>query len=206
MNAVTDPRAVKATNATAFAATLALKLYQINHKPQYFDFGKRLYHWNRSFMQDPIDKMYWNDISLLTHQINKTKWTYNVGEMLSSSCLLYKITKDSSYLNEAKELAKKSFDYFSENFKDNGRFFPNHDPWFTMILLRGYLDLYALDKNAEYINTIIKNADYAWMHARTADGLFYEDWAGDNKGRYYWILNQECMVEVYALISKFKNE
>jgi len=206
MNAVNDSRAIKATNATAFAATLALKLYQIDHKKEYLDFAERLYHWNKSVMQDPLDNLYWNDISLLTHQINKTKWTYNAGEMLSAACLLFTITKDTSYFYDAKELAKNSFDYFTKSFANKGLFFPNHDPWFTVILFRGYLDFYALDPNktTKYINTFIDNADNAWLHARTSGGLFYEDWTGAAKGRYYWILNQAAMVEAYARIAIYK--
>ncbi|QNL51850.1 hypothetical protein H8S90_09880 [Olivibacter sp. SDN3] len=33
-----------------------------------------------------------------------------------------------------------------------------------------------------------------------------EDWSGNNPGRGVWIINQNCMVEIYALIAKFKQE
>ena len=138
--------------------------------------------------------------------INTTKWTYNTGAMITNACYLYTITQDNRYLNEAKEFAQASYNYFTRPVRNMGRFFPPNDPWFTMILLRGYMDLYALDRNAEYINTLIKNVDHAWLNARNEDGQFYEDWAGDREGRYYWILTQECMVEIYALLSEFKDE
>lgn len=207
-NNISHPSTVKATNATAFAATLALKVYQHRQKQEYLDFAKRMYEWNKTKMQDPADKMFWNDIALSTHQVNPTKWTYNVGQMISAACLLYRVTNDGAYLSDAKGMAKGSYDYFTRPVRDLGRFFPDHDPWFNAILFRGYLDLHALEPAAasEYINTFIKNADYAWDHARTREGFFFEDWSGNRMGRYYWVLHQAVMVEVYARISDFKNE
>ena len=159
-------------------------------------------------MQDPSDKLFWNDIALSNHTVNTTKWSYNVGEMITAACLLYEVTQDGSYLSDAKAMCKASYDYFTRPVRDLGRFFPDHDPWFNAILFRGYLDLNAIDKTlaTEYINTFIKNADYAWDHARTKEGFFYEDWAGDRMGRYYWILNQAVMVEVYSRIAIYKGE
>jgi rhamnogalacturonyl hydrolase YesR len=207
-NDVSNPNTIKATNATAFAAALAMKVYQHRQKAEYLDFAKRLYTWNKTKMQDPTDKIFWNDIALSNHKVNTTKWSYNVGQMLSVACYLYQATQDGAYLSDAKSMAKASYDYFTQPYKDLGRFFPDHDPWFNAILFRGYLDLYALDKTAasEYINAFIKQADYAWQHARTKEGFFYEDWSGNRMGRYYWILNQAVMVEVYARISLFKQE
>jgi hypothetical protein len=208
MNDVNSPNAVKATNATAFAATLALEVYKKRPRQEYLEFAKRLYNWNKTKMQDPSDKLFWNDIALSNHTINATKWSYNVGEMITAACLLYEVTQDGSYLSDAKAMAKASYDYFTRPVRDLGRFFPDHDPWFNAILFRGYLDLSKIDKTltSEYINTFIKNADYAWDHARTKEGFFYEDWAGDRMGRYYWILNQAVMVEVYSRIAIYKGE
>lgn len=207
-NDIANPNTVKAANATAFAAALAMKVHQYRQKAEYLAFAKRLYNWNKTKMQDPGDKVFWNDIALSNHKVNTTKWTYNVGQMLSVACYLYGATQDGAYLSDAKTMAKASYDYFTKPYSDKGRFFPDHDPWFNAILFRGYLDLYALDKNAasEYINAFIKQADYAWQHARTKEGFFYEDWSGNRLGRYYWILNQAVMVEVYARISLFKQE
>jgi predicted alpha-1,6-mannanase (GH76 family) len=207
-NNISHPFTIKATNATAFAASLALKVYQYRQKQEYLDFAKRMYQWNMTKMQDPGDKQFWNDISLATHTVNTTKWTYNVGEMLTAACLLYRITQDGAYLSDAKTMARASYDYFTRPVRDLGRFFPDHDPWFNAILFRGYLDLYAIEPAVatEYINTFIKNTDYAWEHARTKEGFFYEDWSGDRLGRYYWVLHQAVMVEVYARISIFKKE
>ncbi len=200
------PSNIKAANVTALSANLALKMYQVKGDAAYLDAAKRWYAWTRDKLQDPEDKIYWNDLALKDGVVNRTKWAYNSGAMITNACLLYSITQDAHYLQDARELAQQSYKYFTREVPGKGRFFPPNDPWFTMILLRGYLDLYALDKNPQYINTLIQNVDYAWENARNANGLFYEDWSGEKPGRYYSLLTQEAMVEIYALLAQFKNQ
>lgn len=206
LNNPTDPNTVKAANSSALSAVLALKLYMITDKPQYLEFAQRVYDWNKAKLQDPADKNYWNDVHAVTGTINKTKWAYNSGAMITNAVLLYKITDDEKFLNEAKVVARASYNYFTTDVPNLGKFFPSHDPYFTMHLFRGYLDLYEVDKNPEYINTLISNVDYAWKSARNASGFFLEDWSGRTRGREAWLINQTCMVEIYAMISEFKNE
>lgn len=205
-NNISHPWSMKAANVTALAANLALELYQITREDEDLQTAIRWYDWVKLKLQDPGDNIIWNDVAMKDGSINMTKWTYNTGAMITNACYLYTITQDAKYLSEAKELAQASYNYFTRQVGTQGLFFPPNDPWFTMILLRSYMDLYELDRNAEYINTMVRNVDYAWLNARNDEGLFYEDWAGDRVGRYYWILTQECMVEIYALISKFKQE
>lgn len=197
---------IKATCSSSFSVTLALKLYVITKKPKYLDFGKRVYAWIKMKLQDPGDLIYWNDIAIKGCMPNKTKWTYNSGAMLSNAVLLYQITKENQYLNDAKALAAASFNYFTSTSPKLERKFPDHDPWFTAVLFRSYLDFYKIDpnKSREYIDALIRNVDFAWKYARTPAGFFYEDWSGEKKGRYYWLLNQACMVEIYGRIALFK--
>lgn len=199
---------IKATCSSAFATTLGLKLYQITNDPEQLSFGKRLYDWLKLKLQDPADLIYWNDLSIANCEPNKVKWTYNSGAMLSNAVLLYNITEDEKYLADAKELAEATFKYFTVISEKVNRKFPDHDSWFNTVLFRAYLDFYEVDpsKNTEYIDAFIKNADYAWSHARTSDGFFYEDWSGGKKGRYEWLLHQACMIEVYGRIALHKNE
>ncbi len=197
---------IKATCSSSFSATLALRLYAITKKARYLDFGKRVYAWTKMKLQDTSDLIYWNDIAIKGCTPNKTKWTYNSGAMLSNAVLLYQITKDKQYFNDAKELAASTFNFFTTSSPKLERKFPDHDPWFTTVLFRAYLDFYKIDpkKNTQYIDAMIRNVDYAWKYARTPAGFFYEDWSGEKKGRYYWLLNQACMVEMYGRIALFK--
>lgn len=201
-----DPNYIKATNVTALSATLALQLYQQEKNDTYLASGKRWYNWVKQYMLDPVDKAFWNSIWIKDGSINYAKWTYNSGAMIQNAALLYKITGEEAYLADAKAWAQASYNVFTREVPQ-GRFFVPHDPWFTAVLLRGYLELYELDENATYINTLVDNVDYAWQHARLPETFqFYEDWSGSDLGRYYSLLTHIGMVEIYARISIWKNE
>lgn len=197
---------IKATCASSFATTLALKLYLLTKRKEYLDFGTRMYKWLKINLQDPDDLIYWNDIAVEGCVPDKTKWTYNTGAMITNAVLLYRITKQTNYFTDAKILARASFDYFTKPSPVTGRQFPDHDPWFTTVLFRSYLDFYKIDPshNKRYIDTAIRNVDEAWKNARTEEGFFYEDWSGVKKGRYQWLLNQACMVEMLGRIALYK--
>lgn len=199
---------IKATCSSAFATTLSLKLYQYTNDQEQLDFGLRMYDWLKTHLQDPFDLIYWNDLSVGSCEPNTVKWTYNSGAMLSNAVLLFQITQDEKYLEDAKELAAATFKFFTVSSDKVGRRFPDHDSWFNIVLFRGYLDLYDVDpdKNTEYIDAFVKNVDYAWRHARTSEGFFYEDWSGAKRGRSEWLLHQACMIEVYGRIAIYKNE
>ncbi|WP_119079522.1 glycoside hydrolase family 76 protein [Chitinophaga alhagiae] len=203
-----DPNYIKATNVTALSATLALQLYQQDKNEVYLTSAKRWYNWVKQYMLDPADKTFWNSIWIKDGSINYAKWTYNSGAMIQNAALLYKITGEESYLADAKTWAQGSYNVFTREVSGLGRFFTPHDPWFTAVLLRGYLELYKADATAAtYINTLAANVDYAWQHARLPDTKqFYEDWSGSDVGRYYSLLTHIGMVEIYARLSIWKNE
>jgi rhamnogalacturonyl hydrolase YesR len=196
----------KAVCASAFTTTYLLKLYQITKNEDYLKFAKRIYQWLTANMKDPVDNLFWNDIRVRDNFVNKTKWTYNSGAMISNNVLLYEITNDEAYLNEAKTIAASTFTVFTHT-TDNQLFFPDHDSWFNVCLFRGYLDLLKHAPMAQtYVNTFIKNADYAWEKARNSYGLFYEDWSGVKPGRDKWLLQQAGLIEMYGRIALLKGE
>lgn len=207
LNNPDDPNYIKATNVTALSATLALQLYQQEQNGAYLASAKRWYNWVRQYMLDPADQVFWNSVHIKDGSINYAKWTYNSGAMIQNAALLYKITGEEAYLADAKAWAQASYNFFTREVGNIGRFFVPHDPWFTAVLLRGYLELYELDKNATFINTLAENVDYAWQHSRLPGTFqFYEDWSGSDLGRYYSLLTHIGMVEIYARISIWKNE
>jgi len=86
-------------------------------------------------------------------------------------------------------------------------FYQTNDPWFNVELLTAYIELARYDsKSTEYIDVFIDNMDYAWENARNDDDQFYEDWSGNNQGRYYWLLHQGALIEAYGRIALYKNE
>jgi mannose/cellobiose epimerase-like protein (N-acyl-D-glucosamine 2-epimerase family) len=119
--------------------------------------------------------------------------------MILSGISLYEITEEQSYLDQAIATARSSYSKFTKVVNDQ-LFFPSHDSWFNVELMKSFVELSEYDDTSKtYVETFIRNADYAWKNARNNEGQFYEDWSGGNQGRYYWLLHQACMIEAYGL-------
>lgn len=202
---VSDPNCIKAANTTAYGAYVGAELYKLTSDNNYLTYAKRLYAWNYNNLRD-TDNLYWNDRHITTGEVNPTKWTYNAAMMILSGISLYEITKEQQYLDQAIATARSSFSKFTKVVHDQ-LFFPANDPWFNVELMKSYVVLSEYDETSKgYVDTFIRNADYAWKNARNGQGQFYEDWSGINAGRYYWLLHQACMVEAYGLAALFNSK
>ena len=189
------------------ATVLALKLYQSTKDKKYLEEGKSFYNWMMTHLEDSTLHIIWNSLSTINGKPDKVFYTYNTGTMIQSSVRLYKITGDKKYLKNAKQLAEGSYKYFIKK-TDKGISYIDDLPWFNVVLFRGYQELYDIDHNPKYVNAIISSADWAWENARDEAGLIYKDWTGlkDEKIQPKWLLDESCMVELYARIAIIKGE
>ena len=83
----------KPTCANGYATLFLLEYYSVcpqEEKADVLALAKRLYAWTLTNLRDPEDGCYWND-KQADGSINKTKWTYNTGVMISNGVRLYKI-------------------------------------------------------------------------------------------------------------------
>ena len=186
------------------ATVLALKIYEQTKDKYYLDWGLKFYNWMHSHLKAE-ENIYWNDMKTADRSVLKTAWTYNTGTMLQAAVSLYKITGNKMYLKEAQSLAEGSYLYFGKKQTD-GRISILDNPWFTVVLFRGYQDLYEVDQNSKYVNTIIENIDFAWTNARDDKGLLYSDWNAekDESKTPKWLLNEAAVIELYARIALIK--
>lgn len=194
----------KNTCSNAPAVVYLLKLYEATKKKDYLDKAVKLYQWTKENLEDTTDHLYFDNISL-SGKVNKTKFPYNSGQMLQSAALFYKITKDQKYLQDAQEIAASAHEYFFRDKELNSgkkiKVFKNSDSWFIAVMLRGFVELYHIDKNPLYINSFKDNLQYAWTDLREGNGLFNKDWSGEKKSSKKWLLDQLAMVEMYARIA-----
>jgi hypothetical protein len=111
-------------------------------------------------------------------------------------------------LTDAQNIAQSAYNYFFEDFKDEKgeqfKLLKKGDVWFTAVMLRGFIELYGIDKNPLYLTAFEKNLDYAWTHARDEKGLFGKDLSGRTKDESKWLLTQAAMVEMYARLAGTK--
>ena len=197
--------------ANGYAQWFLLSYYEVcpdAEKADVLSFARRLYAWERENLLDPSDQTYWNDRNA-DGSINKTKWTYNAGAMIAAGTRLYRITGEKHYLDEAIATAKGAYSYYVKNRDKMGLAYPLNDPWFTVKLIRAYMELEPdFATCSEYIKVFVKNLDYAWAHGRGQNGLFYEDWSGNrvNPDRDKSLLMQDAALESLAAVALYNKE
>jgi len=193
----------KNTCSNAPAAVFALKLFEATNQKDYLNEGRRLYEWTKAGLQDPDDKLYWDNIHL-NGKVDKAKYSYNSGQMLQAAALLYKLTKEKKYLIDAQQLAEACLSYFFQT--RDGIDFPvlkNSNVWFHAVMMRGYISLFEQDGNRKYMDIFAKNLDLAWHKMRDQDGLFDADWTLEKPKKSKWLLDQCAFVEMYGRLAKF---
>lgn len=204
-----DPNSNKPACANGYATQFLLQYYAVcpeAEKAEVLAFAKRLYEWLKANLQDPSDKCYWNDINA-GGTVNKTKWTYNTGVMVQNGICLYRITGEQRYLTEAIASAQGAYDFFVKPRNGVPLAYPDSDPWFNTKLLRAYIDLQPLHRQADnWIQAYSRFIDTGYENARTDAGFFYEDWTGGSAKRYYSLLMQDAVVESYAALALYKGE
>ncbi len=199
----------KPTCANGYATLFLLEYYSVcpqEEKADVLALAKRLYAWTLTNLRDPEDGCYWND-KQADGSINKTKWTYNTGVMISNGVRLYKITGEQTYLDSAIASSEGAYNYFVRPLNGLALAYPDHDPWFTTKLVRAFIDIEPYYKNAgNYIKTFINFLDYAYENARLSNGLFYEDWTGATPKRAEQLLMQDAALESLGMIALYKGE
>lgn len=199
----------KPTCSNGYAILFLLEYHSVcseNEKADVLAFALRLFNWVSNNLRDPEDGCYWNDVQV-SGTINKMKWTYNTGVMISNGIRLYKILDDQKYLDDAIESSQGAYNYFVRPSGNLALAYPNHDPWFTTKLIRSFIEIEPYYKNASsYIKKFINFLDYAYDNARLPNGLFYEDWTGSEPKRAEQLLMQAAALESLGIIASYKKE
>lgn len=194
----------KNTCSNAPSSVYALKLFQATQDKSFLGKGKELYEWTKIHLQDSTDCLYFDNINL-EGKINKAKFAYNSGQMMQAATLLYQLTNEKDYLTDAQNIAKGCHNYFFMDYTpENGKtikLIKKRDIWFTAVMLRGFIELYQVDKNKIYLNTFNQTMDHAWQHARDEKGLFNTDLSENTRDNKRWLLTQAAMVEMYARLA-----
>lgn len=206
-----DDESNKPACANGYGTWFLLKYYEVcpaAEKKAVLDLANEYYEWLYKNLRDPEDNVYWNS-KQASGEINRTKWTYNSGAMIAAGVRLYKITGDKSYLNQAKATADGAFSYFVRSRNGLNLSYPTNDPWFTIQLVKSYIELEPFHKNCtNYLATFVSNLNNAWEHGRDTNGLFYEDWTGHNinPNRDHTLLMQAAALESLAVVALYKGE
>lgn len=197
--------------SNAPGAVFALKLFQATADSAFLSKGRALYNWTKNTLRDSADGLYFDNINL-NGRTDSTKYAYNSGQMLQAASLLCKITGDSTYLADARIMAESAYNRFfnggdASDSSGTFRLLGKGNVWFTAVMMRGFAELYDIDKNPTYMNAFRRNLDHAWLHSRDKEtGLFSTDWSGTVNDDKKWLLTQAAMGEMYARIASYNDK
>lgn len=177
-------KTTKNTCSNCPAILVALQLYKITKDKSYLNTALDIYKWTNDHLQSP-DGIYYDNIKVGSLVISKATYTYNTGTMLQSNVLLYNLTGEKRYLTEAEKIAKTGKDYFFKN----GRLPGNY--WFNAVFMRGYIELYKVDQNQQWIAFFKTDADAVWSTERDALNM-----VGSKPAKT--LIDQAAMIEIYA--------
>lgn len=183
--------------SNGMATLAALKLYQATKEPYYLEQGIRFYDWMHRSLRDSAG-LYVNDVKTATGLRNPVYYTYNSGAMLEAAMMLYAFTGKEQYYGDARQTAGSAFSYFGQPQKGMRSEFCDL-PWFATVLFRGYVALYAVEKDPQYVNAIMARVNHAWNN-RDRNGLLNQNWSDprDDTGKPKWLLDEACIAELYA--------
>ena len=209
------PSNTKHTCSTAPTAVLGCKLYQITKDVKYLNKAKELYEWLLGYLQDPVDHLFWDNINP-EMVVSKIKYSYNAGQPMLAACLLYRITGESSYLDEARAIAQSAFRtwlslYTSDLLhKDIYVLNEGESVWFCAVMLRGFVELYKLDPTTkDYIISFAEMMKHVWLsdcRNQTINLLNYGSFKGDKPQSSWEILHEAACVEMLAHLAALENE
>lgn len=122
--------------------------------------------------------------------------------MIQAGALLYRITGEQHYLEEAQRTAESADRFFrTATDKTDPSMRVHRDmSWFNVILFRGLKALSEIDGNTAYVDAMTRNVRNAWGHYRDENGLLGRDWSGHQIEPYKWLLDNACLIEIFAEI------
>ncbi len=179
------------TAANAPTSELASYLYIETHQATYLQWAEKIYNWEVQTLVNPITGEVYDGVSgSLAHAF----FTYNQGDVIGAATLLYTITHNQSYLNQA----KKTFGYLaSQGVQSNGVLVPQAE--FNGVLSDNLVLLYKADADPAIINLLDTNAKAAWNDARNPKtGMIAANWNGPAPTAALQLLDETGAVRMFA--------
>jgi len=146
----------------------------------YYDKAIALYTWSKVYLFDTATGKVNDNVDLdqETGQLKINRWssTYNQGTYLGAAVMLYRYTKERSYLSDAENIAQYIRDDMYKSGVMNNEYNGNDLPGFKGIFAR-YARMYTVDLNkTDLIEWLLLNARVAYNN-RNSQNLIQTRWA-----------------------------
>lgn len=170
-------------------AQLGLRLYQITGEAHYLEWSLRMYEWTNENLQRP-DGLFSDHVDL-AGTIEPTVWSYNQGVPVGVNVLLYEVTGEKRYLDEARRIADAAYRYYVEE----GRL-DDQPAFFNSIFFKNLLLLESVTGGSTYRAAMQAYADHVWAEHRDPDtGLYVFE------GAHTQLLEQAAVTQLFAVLS-----
>ncbi len=188
----------------------------------YRDWATNVYEWMYTTLRDPSDNLYYdlvgtiydsNGVPLRNDSIDRTKYTYNSGAMISAGVAMYNLTGEQRYLDEAKATAQSCYDKFGvHDFIEGYTMYPaDTTTWFNLVMYIGYFDLFLADNTQTvYLDDLQRTIDYAYENFGR-DGYIPVAWLvgweqGWEKSDCKNLLDHSSHAETYLLLAQYQQK
>jgi Glycosyl hydrolase family 76 len=179
------------TVSNAPNAEAGLLIYQATGNSYYLNWAEQMYNWVRTCLLAPND-MYYDHLDS-AGTVNTALWSYNQGTMVGAGLLLYEVTGQSSYLQQATQTAGASIQYYGSN----DELYQQPDV-FNVIFFRNLFALAQVNHDSSYAALATSYANTAWSQDRQVTGLFADP---DPNGGESLVNQTAPMAELYALLA-----
>jgi len=191
----------KHTCINAPAVILACELYNVTKKDFYLQKAISLYAFTKKYLLDPEDGVYFDNVDADSAKVDKAKYTYNSGTMICSGVLLYEITGEQQYLDDAIFTAEGAYNHFGRRSDDGSYTFKSDHPWFNSWLLRGYesLEKVCAAMDEKYFASFTSAIDTCVSKLRP-DGYFYKKWRTSEEKEKVELIHQSGTLKCIAIL------
>jgi hypothetical protein len=177
------------TITDAPAAELGVQLYRISHNPAYLKFAEQAYQWVRTCLLEP-DGLYADHIRSRGAVVDDL-WSYTQGAMIGAGTMLYQVTHNRTFLDQARITAKLALAYFTlPRLEGESAFFP-------AVYFRNLLYLDSITHEPPGPKLAQAYVSHLWAERRTSANLF--TFGSPPASQLLW---QAAVVQIYALLSE----
>ena len=166
-------------------AELALELDRLTGNTSDLTWATSMYQWTVTCLRNASGL--YNDHVNTNGSVNTTIWSYNQGVMLGAGVLLYQLTGNATYLNQAQQTAAATVSFFG-----TGTALVNQGTAFNAIYFRNLYLLNQVVANPAYASEAQSFASTMWAQRQAVTGLFNPQ---------YGVNGTAPMVEIYALLA-----
>jgi hypothetical protein len=174
------------TCAEAPAVELALRLHMATHphdlQDSHFQFADKVYQnmqKNLLISDGPNAGLYADNIDTGLKQRKDDIWAYNEGTPVGASVLMYQATGKTAYLDQARQTAKASLDYFAQSDR-----LWKQPPVFTAIYARNLAQLDAVAPDPAFHQMLEGYNSRTWSDALNSQSALFDRTGGDEIGHY----------------------